>query len=719
MKRPILCSIFALIASIEIVRSNTPIEPDTLLGTLNEVEIVAHKKLVKISAGKIEYNVAEDKDAKSLTIIEMLRKVPLVTIDGNDNIMVNGSSDFVIYKNGKPFGLFAKNAKEVLNSISAQMVKRIEVITDPESKYDAEGVNGIINIIMNERAVVDGVQGMARASATTSEVYSVSGNVTTQKGPVVLNTNYGYNYYGETQTTFSCDDYTYKDSGNRLHSKSVDRMPGGAHLLGLSASWEVDSLNLLSMSVDAQLMRFKYDLQGSSIMMSSDGDVLSQFNDTYKSPPYNNSNVTARMDFQHQTHLKGEALSFSYLMNMNDSKLTGEMNYFDEIQNAILANKSYSTMSKSRQMEHTLQADYVRPLFGWGDLNIGSKYIHRNNTQKKYRNYVDGTLYQLDFEHYSHIIAMYGEFMLDRTRWAAHAGLRYEYSRMGGRYNDESAPDFHRDLNDIVPRVGGRLNLNDANLITLNYNIRIKRPSMSRLNPVESSSPTHVTRGNPKLKSANQHNFTLGYALNANRIVVNTTLRHTFIDNAFVPEQKVVDGVIYSSYGNSGHYEMTALQGFAQWTPSRSTQLTLNYGTYYQIAENEAMNLRLNRWRLSFYGQLSQRLPWQLRMSIVVGRDPGAEISPYDYQDGQFFYNIGVERGFLKDERLTAKLTAYNVFASRYQGAPTHIVNGDYIGESVTKYMSKSISLSVSYRFGTLKSRVKTTDRTIENDDLM
>ena len=131
------------------------------------------------------------------------------------------------------------------------------------------------------------------------------------------------------------------------------------------------------------------------------------------------------------------------------------------------------------------------------------------------------------------------------------------------------------------------------------------------------------------------------------------------------------------------------------------------------------MNLRLNRWRLSFYGQLSLRLPWQLRMSIVVGRDPGSEISPYDYQDGQYFYNIGVERGFLKDERLTAKLTAYNVFASRYQGAPTHIVNGDYIGESVTKYMSNSISLSVSYRFGTLKSRVKTTDRTIENDDLM
>lgn len=376
-------------------------------------------------------------------------------------------------------------------------------------------------------------------------------------------------------------------------------------------------------------------------------------------------------------------------------------------------------MSKSRQMEHTLQADYVRPLFGLGDLNVGTKYILRNNPQKKTRNYVDENLYQLDFEHYSHIIAVYGEYILDRGCWSAHAGLRYEYSRMGGRYNDRSVPDFHHDLNDIVPRVGGRLNLNDANLITLNYNIRIKRPSMSRLNPVGSSSPTHVTRGNPKLKSANQHNFTLGYALNANRIVVNTTLRHTFIDNAFVPEQKVVDGVIYSSYGNSGHYEMTALQGFAQWTPSRSTQLTLNYGAYYQIAENEAMNLRLNRWRLSFYGQLSQRLPWRLRMMIAVGSDPGAEISPYAYQEGQYFYNIGIERGFLKDERLTAKLTTYNIFASKYQGAPFHIVNGDYVGETVTKYASSSISLSVTYRFGTLKSRVKTTNRTIENDDLM
>lgn len=111
------------------------------------MEIVIKKSLVKTDIDKIEDNIEDDPDSKTNSVIEMLRKVPMVTVDGEDNIKVNGSSAFKIYVNGKPNTMMNNNPKEVLKSMPANSIKKIEVITNPGPKYDAEGVGGILNII--------------------------------------------------------------------------------------------------------------------------------------------------------------------------------------------------------------------------------------------------------------------------------------------------------------------------------------------------------------------------------------------------------------------------------------------------------------------------------------------------------------------------------------------------------------------------------------------
>lgn len=695
------------------------VESDSISNVLSEVEIVAQRKLIKSSPGRIEYDVSGDKDARSMSVMELLRKIPMVTVDENDNILVDGSSDFLIYQNGKPSGLYAKNPKNALNSTPAELVKRIEVITDPDAQYDAEGVNGIINIVMDERSVIDGVLGIVRTVAMTSEVYSASADVTTQKGPITINANYGYNWYGKTQTTQSEYNYLYKESGNRLLSRDEDYMPGSVQLFGLSASYEIDSLNLLSMSFNTQFMRFKYDMTGFSDIISSDGNTLYSYNNQYCIPPYNNIDLTVRTDFEHRTQLKGEVLSVSYLMNISKSKVSGTMDYFDGDTNNPLPESSYESITKSKSLEHTIQLDYVRPLFNGSHINVGSKYILRENPLYEKNEYDDGHLYMSDFKHYSHIAALYGEFSIERRRWQAQAGLRYEFSRLGGKFYDDVTADFYRDLNDVVPSVGVGMKINDANNLSLNYNVRIKRPTISRLNPAVSESPLFESKGNPNLVSANQHNISMRYMYNSQHFMLNATLRHTIIDDSFVAIKTVLDGVICSTYENMGRYQMTSLQGYAQWTPTRSTSLTLNYGIYYQTAENLAMNISLNRWKFSFVGLLSQQLPWKLRLTLGVVKGPGAEITPYAYQDGRYSYNVGVQRSFLDGERLTAKIMVTNLFCRKYQGSPTHIVNGDYIGTAITRYISNPVQLSVTYRFGSLDTKIKKVNKTIENDDLM
>ena len=118
---------------------------------LKGVEIVAQKPLVKMDVDKMSYNVAEDEDSKSYTVLDMLRKVPMVTVDGQDNITVNGSSSFKVYVDGLPNVMFSSNPSMVFKSMPATAVKSIEVVTNPGAKYDAEGAAGILNIVMNKQ----------------------------------------------------------------------------------------------------------------------------------------------------------------------------------------------------------------------------------------------------------------------------------------------------------------------------------------------------------------------------------------------------------------------------------------------------------------------------------------------------------------------------------------------------------------------------------------
>ena len=113
---------------------------------LQGVEVVAQKPVVKMTPDKMTYNVQQDEDAKTMTLLDMLRKVPMVTVDGQDNVTVKGSASFKVYVDGKPNQMFQNNFTQVAKSMPASMVKSIDVITSPGAKYDAEGTSGVLDI---------------------------------------------------------------------------------------------------------------------------------------------------------------------------------------------------------------------------------------------------------------------------------------------------------------------------------------------------------------------------------------------------------------------------------------------------------------------------------------------------------------------------------------------------------------------------------------------
>lgn len=160
---------------------------------LEEVRVTAARPLIKAGLDKLTYNVASDPDSKSMSILEMLRKVPLVTVEGNDAIKVNGNGDFKVYVNGKPNSMMTNRPSDIFRGMPASSVKKIEVITDPGAKYDAEGTAGVLNIITETGTKLEGYNlGLNAGVTNIAQMSNLSGII--KAGKLTFSLNYGMNY---------------------------------------------------------------------------------------------------------------------------------------------------------------------------------------------------------------------------------------------------------------------------------------------------------------------------------------------------------------------------------------------------------------------------------------------------------------------------------------------------------------------------------------------
>lgn len=188
---------------------------------LDGVVVKAQRQLIKQDIDRIAYDVQADEESKTQTVMDMLRKVPMVTVDGQDNIQVKGNSSFKVYKNGHLDPSLTRNAKEVFKSMPASTVKRIEVITDPGAREDAEGVDAILNIVTLSNTKMQGVTGVVSSSLNTLGHSSFYSSLTSQLGKLMLSVDYGYS------------GMTRHDSYNRVEKSSTyldthNTMLGGA-----------------------------------------------------------------------------------------------------------------------------------------------------------------------------------------------------------------------------------------------------------------------------------------------------------------------------------------------------------------------------------------------------------------------------------------------------------------------------------------------------------
>lgn len=213
---------------------------------LKEVTVTERRQLIKQEADRITYDLQADPESKVSSVLDIMRKVPYLSVDGNDNIMLQGSASYKIFINGKPSGMVERNPKDILRSMPASTIKSIQVITNPSSKYDAEGLAGIINIITVQQ-IDNGYHGSINLSEKGPLGGSgAGGTFTLKQGKLGLSALAGGNIYNTPQTTELNNRITTGNDATSLGQNSNQKSNSRNGYGGMELSYELDSLNLIS-----------------------------------------------------------------------------------------------------------------------------------------------------------------------------------------------------------------------------------------------------------------------------------------------------------------------------------------------------------------------------------------------------------------------------------------------------------------------------------------
>lgn len=710
---------------------------------LGQVEVVAQKPLVKADIDKIEYNVQDDPDSKSNSVLEMLRKVPLVTVDGEDNIKVNGSSSFKVYVNGKPNNMMSNNPTEVLKSMPANSIKHIEVITNPGPKYDAEGVGGILNIV----TVGSGLEGYTATFSGNVSNMGAGGGLfgTVKSGKLTVSARYNYNYNDRPRSYSGGNRRTVGDvteGSSDLDYDGSSKGHGNFQSGSMEASYEIDTLRLVSMS---------FGLWGGGNNSTSINNTLATApgtsNELYRYVSDGRSksswySIDGGVDYQRMFHVKDRMFTLSYKINTSpqtsDSYSTyNDMHAATDWEDFLKRLYDLNNDGSQNTMEHTFQADYTTPIGKIHTLEAGAKYILRDNSSEddRYERQIGTTGdYVLDEEHSSHykhqndILAAYMGYGLRVKKISGRLGVRYEHTKQEVKYLLGRGDDFNKNFDDVVPSASIGYKLTDMSNLRFGYNMRIYRPGIWYLNPyLNDSNPTNISQGNSHLDSEKSHSFNLSYSNFTQKFNINLSARYSFTNNSIeqVTEQvkdTEIEGlqnptgkeVLYSTYQNIGKSRNASLSGYVNWNATSNTRIYANlYGNYTYM--EGANGLKNDGWNLFAYGGAQQSLPHDWRISLnIYGQTPWIMLQG---KGSSFFdYGLSVNKSFL-NKRLTLSAFASNFF-KKYTSPTSSIEGVGFTQDSWNRYTRQRFGVSVSYRIGELKASVKKAARTISNDDV-
>ncbi len=673
---------------------------------LNEVKVSATKSLVRQEADRVIYDLKADPDSKGSNVLEMMRKVPFVTLDADQNILLKNNAGFKIFLNGKPSGMIEQNPKEVLRSIPASTIERIEVITNPPAKYDAEGFAGIINIVTTKK-VADGYNGMVNLNESLpTGGPGLGSSFNFKAGKLIIAATVGGSLNRTPETESSLIRNTFDSNPTTLTQNGTPRLNSKTGYFGTELSYEVSKFQLLSAQFNVSRTDNSSEIYQQSLLNGT-GGTLQGYNlqNNYKGKG-NGLDVSLNYQLVFQSK-KIRLLTFSYRYtdyvnkNNNSLSLSNRVNY---------TLPDFTQDNSAGNDEHTLQLDYAAGTKSLG-FEHGIKAILRGNNSDF--TYTGSSALSNTFNVSQDVFSAFSSLTYSANKWGVKAGLRAEETVVSG--------DVSQDYLNLVPTASASYQIDAINGINFGFSQRLKRPGINRINPyIDRSNPNYEIQGNPDLKSSTINNFLFGYNLSGKMLSVNLGLGYSFFNNLDIKlvTYNSTTGITRSTYMNVAKGSAFTTDFNANFTATKRLNFSFNGNlTYLKVSANNALS-KTEGWYHNFTisGSYRPTESWRLGANVnIIGKN----FAPQSFQSliaPQINTSFSSTHDLIKG-KLSVTATLNNPF-KKFRNVETRVTGTDFYEVSNNQTYLRVYRLSLNYNFGKLKDVVKRTKIGIRNDDV-
>jgi len=687
---------------------------------LKEVTITGDRPIFRRKADRIIYDLKADPESKSNNVLAMMRKIPYLSVDVNDNLLMKGNPSFRVLINGKPSGSIEGNLKAVLKSIPASTIEKIEVITTPPSKYDAEGLAGIINIITSKKAN-DGFNG----SLNINESFPVGGPglggaFNFKSGEFGISSFGGGSIYHSPQS-FNTNK-RIDAVGTTLEQEGYQRSTNKTAYLGTELSYLADSLNLLT----AQLNYNGSHANGHSAQASKLvglNALLQQygFENENKATGYGvDAGINYEMGFK---SMKNRLLTFSYLFGTNLNDKNGAIAFVNRVN---FPSPDFMQTDHQRFKEHTFQVDFVTPV---KKLNIeaGLKGILRNNSSNFDYSSLNPALgwYETDrvlsnsFSNTQNVFSAYNSYQLNLNSWSINAGVRLEETVIRADFSSTSSIADQNYFN-LIPSVAIGKGFENRSNINFSFSQRIRRPGINRLNPyVDRSNPNYEVTGNPNLKPVLLNNIQFGYS-NNKKLSVNIGLDYSFMNNLDLQVVNFDPATQISriTYANTGESSSAGGNLNLSYPVTSSYTIRLNGNAMYLWLSGQDNGQTVNNDLLIYAVNLSNvvRLSHGWALNADLGLNSRNPTGLQGYTNGFFSSSFNFNKDVIKD-KFSIGGGIRNPF-TKYRNNVNRTFGPQFSQVYESRDYFRTFNISLNYNFGGLKDRINKNKVGIKNNDV-
>lgn len=685
------------------------------------IVVTARKPLIEQTDDKIVFNVENDPATKTETAIDILRKTPFVSVDGDNNVQVNGQSNFKVLLNGRETAMFAQNVKEALKGFPGTLISKIEVITTPSAKYDAEGVGGIINIITKKKVV--GYNGSLNTYYSSTGWYNINANFSAKFGKVGVTAYYGAggsdNVHG--QSKMEMVPFVANPPFKRRLLDGARTMSNFWNFGNVEMSWEADSLNTFS---------FYGNVSGGNNRNLLNQDITT----TYP----NGIDSVSHYDLLSRNEYPTNSVGADYIKKFSNNKerefsirFNGEFGNSNTYLNSVMDNPVMddryvinNSVAKNRQ--YTFQSDYIYPLQNNRKIETGIKAILRratsnfeslvrSNNVEDYKFNPDNTDY---FQYDQNVFSAYGTYSLKLKKTNFRLGARLEHTEVDGNFVS-SKTTVRQGYTNLMPNLQATTKLSDAFTLVVSYSDRLQRPYIYNLNPFRNDNdPKFISYGNPNLDPQIIHSLSVQTRVMKGGTFAGITFAGTYSNNMIVQYASfdAASGVTSTTSANLGKELGISANGNISTKVNKDWSIFLNGSLRYSHVKNKLMPEQANS---GFGGNANLNTSYSISKRFTASGYAGFFRNPVTIQTKYpLNYWYGLNAGYkLFKEKVTVSVGASNFLKKNlsYQLVTTDPAF-QYTSTSIMPF--RAVSFSLGWNFGKLTENVSK-KKGVNNDDLL